>query len=74
MKLYRSRNYPNRWYSYSDSTGWVMFPAESGGWEKRQTARGMDPIDVREVPLQLGLDAGIPDLPNDSKAQLLEAA
>jgi hypothetical protein len=64
MKLYRSRNYPNRWYAYSDSMGWVMFPAETGGWEKRQPARGIDPIDIREVPVHLAFDAGIPGSPN----------
>jgi hypothetical protein len=60
MKLYRSRNYPNRWYAYSVSTGWVMFPAEANGWQKRQTARGMDPVDVRNVPLELAAETGIP--------------
>ena len=63
MKLYKSKNYPNRWYAHSTSTGWVMFPAEAGGWEKRQPARGIDPIDVREVPAELGFDAGIPGSP-----------
>jgi hypothetical protein len=60
MKLYRSKNYPNRWYAYSNLTGWVMFPAESNGWEKRQTARGVDPIDIREVSVQLAFDTGMP--------------
>lgn len=66
MKLYRSRNYPNRWYAHSHSTGWVMFPAELNGWEKRQPARGLDPIDLRQVPVQLGFDAGIPGSPTAS--------
>lgn len=61
MKLYRSRNYPNRWYAFSNVTGWVMFPAEPNGWAKRQRARGVDPIDVREVPLELAADAGLPE-------------
>jgi len=64
MKLYRSRKYPNRWYAFSNSTGWVMFPAEPNGWVKRQPARGVDPIDVREVPLHLASDAGLPDAMN----------
>jgi hypothetical protein len=81
MKLYRSRNYPNRWYAYSESAGWVMFPAVIDGWSKRQPARGIDPIDVREVPVQLAFDAGIPGSPNayvepptTAKADLPEAA
>jgi hypothetical protein len=63
MKLYRSRNYPNRWYAHSASTGWVMFPATANGWEKRQPARGMDPVDVRNVPLALAAGTGIPGAP-----------
>jgi hypothetical protein len=63
MKLYRSRNYPTRWYAYSVSTAWVMFPAEANGWAKRQPARGMDPVDVRNVPLELGAGTGIPGAP-----------
>ena len=60
MKLYCSKNYPNRWYAYSKSTGWVMFPAESGGWAKRQPARGIDPIHIREVAIELAIETGFP--------------
>ena len=59
MKLYRSSKYPKRWFAYSPDTGWVVFPAEAGGWEKRERARGIDPIDVREVSLQLAAETGI---------------
>jgi hypothetical protein len=69
MKLYSSKNYPNRWYAHSNSTGWVMFPAEINGWERRQPARGIDPIDIREVPVQLAFDAGIPVAPNASASR-----
>ena len=61
MKLYKSKMYPNRWYASSSFTGWVMFPAEPNGWAKRQPARGVDPIDVREVPKELAADAGLPE-------------
>ncbi len=64
MRLYRSKNYPERWYAYSASTGWVMFPNAADGWAKRQLARGIDPIDVREVPAKLAFGAGIPGSPN----------
>ncbi len=60
MKLYRSRKYPTRWYAFQPGTGFLMFPAEPGGWEKRQQARGFDPIDVREVPIILAAETGIP--------------
>jgi hypothetical protein len=64
MKLYKSNNYPNRWYAYSLENGWVMFPAVADGWAKRQPARGIDPIHLREVPVELGFSAGIPGSPN----------
>jgi hypothetical protein len=37
-----------------------MFPADIGGWQKREPARGVDPIDMREVPLRMGFNTGIP--------------
>lgn len=70
MKLYRSRRYSNRWYAYSESTGWVMFPATDEGWNKREPARGIDPVDIREVPIQLAFDAGIPGSPTASEVPL----
>jgi hypothetical protein len=54
-----------------------MFPAESGGWEKREPARGIDPLDVREVPLRLGFATGINAVVangGDSDSLLQEAA
>jgi hypothetical protein len=69
MKLYRSRKSPNKWFAYSKTTGWVMFPIEPNGWQKRQPARGIDPIDIREVPVTLAGEAGLP-----SEAQFTEAA
>ena len=53
MKLYRSRKNPTRWIACTPTSGWVVFPAEDGGWHKRQPVRGLDPIDLREVPLDL---------------------
>jgi hypothetical protein len=60
MKLYRSKKYPNRWFAYSPATGWVKFPIEADGWQKREPARGIDPIDIREVPVELAVEAGVP--------------
>ena len=73
MKLYRSRLYPERWYASSITTGWVMFPAVEGGWSKRQPARGVDPITIREEPLYLAFNTGIPGSPTEV-ASLSEAA
>ena len=50
-----------------------MFPAAVGGWDKREPARGIDPMYVREVPLELALNTGITDSPVNS-AFLVEAA
>jgi len=61
MKLYRSRNFPTQWFAFGPGVGWVMFPAEVNGWDKRRPARGLDPVDIREVPLRLGFNTGIPD-------------
>jgi hypothetical protein len=60
MKLYRSAGNPTRWYAYATETGWVMFPKEADGWQKRQPAHSVDPIDIREVPVRLALNTGIP--------------
>ena len=37
-----------------------MFPAEVAGWNKRQPTCGADLIDMREVPLCMGFNTGIP--------------
>ena len=63
MRLYRNKNYPNRWYAFSAQTGWVMFPVAIDGWAKREPARGIDPIQFREVPLHLAVNTGIPGAP-----------
>jgi hypothetical protein len=47
-----------------------MFPAEAGGWEKRQPARALDPLDVREVPLRLAFNTGILDTHTPAEAAL----
>ncbi len=73
MKLYRSTKYPTRWYAFQAGVGWCMFPAEPGGWDKRQPARGIDPIDVREVPLRLAFSTGVPEA-GGSDQRLPEAA
>jgi hypothetical protein len=70
MKLYRSTTNPARWFAFSPSVGWVMFPAAIGGWQNRQPARGMDPVDVREVPLHLGFNAGIPGARKSAQRRL----
>jgi hypothetical protein len=65
LKLYRSTK-DVRWFAFSRKTGWLMFPAEVGGWQKRQPHSGIDPIDMREVPLRMGFNTGIPGAPMSS--------
>ena len=59
IKLYRSATLPLNWIAYVQGTGWMMFPAEENGWEKRRPARGLDPMHLREVPLHLAVNTGV---------------
>ena len=62
MKLY-CRNDDIRWFAFSDRTGWVTFAAEVGGWRKREPVIGREPDGLREVPLRMGFNTGIPGAP-----------
>jgi hypothetical protein len=66
MKLYQSAKHQAQWFAFGPEVGWVMFPAEIGGWARRQTARGIDPLYLREVPLRMGFNTGIPGAPASS--------
>jgi hypothetical protein len=37
-----------------------MFPARSNGWGARRPAHGIDPLHLREVPLRLAFNTGLP--------------
>jgi hypothetical protein len=60
IKLYRDAQHPANWVAYVPTVGWVAFPATENGWEHRAPARGLDPLFLREVPLQKGFAAGLP--------------
>jgi hypothetical protein len=60
IKLYRDALRPKNWVAYIQNVGWVAFPASENGWEHRAPARGLDPLYLREVPLQSGVGAGVP--------------
>jgi hypothetical protein len=64
LKLYRSARDDN-WFAFGSVAGWVTFPAEIGGWQKRQPAPGVDLLDLRESPLRIGFNTGIPGAPGD---------
>jgi hypothetical protein len=66
MNLYRCSKDLTRWFAFGPKTGWVMFPAEVGGWQKRQRSSGIDPIDMQEVPICRGFNTGIPGAPMSS--------
>ena len=61
IKLYRSATHPKQWIAYVEGSGWVMFPARENGWESRQAARGLDPVYLRQVPVQMAGSAGLPE-------------
>ena len=60
IKLYRDAQHPNNWVAYVPNSGWVAFPAAEHGWDHRAPARGLDPLFLREVPLQNAFAAGVP--------------
>ncbi len=61
MKLYRSAVHPGCWVAYVPQSGWVVFPAREHGWEERRPARGLDPVHLRQVRLELAAPTGIMD-------------
>jgi len=63
MKLYRSGTHFRQWFAFGPEIGWVTFPAEVGGWEKRQPISGIDKFDLSELPLRMGFNTGIPGAP-----------
>ena len=59
-KLYMSVDDSRYWIAYTPETGYVIFPAEIDGWNKRTQLRGFDPLRMREVPTKLGFNTGFP--------------
>jgi hypothetical protein len=59
IKLYTSAKHPQHWIAHVPGTGWMMFPAQENGWQRRQPARGLDPMHVREVLLSLAVNTGL---------------
>ena len=59
MKLYSSVAYPKHWIAYIPDGGWVVFPNQEGGWEQRKPVRGLDPIHLRAVPLEMAARTGL---------------
>ena len=59
-RLYSSADHERLWIAYTDAVGYVIFPAEEGGWFKRKPFHGLDPLSTREVPVQLASNTGFP--------------
>ena len=60
LRRYRSIK-DMRWFVFDPETGWVIFPAEGGGWQKRQPSSGINNTDMREVSLSHGIQYGNPE-------------
>jgi hypothetical protein len=60
IKLYRSMLHPKYWIASVPGAGWMAFPARDNGWQQRQAARGLDPLHLREVPIGLAANTGVP--------------
>lgn len=71
MKLYRSTIDVTRWFVSGPATGWVTFPAEINGWRKRQPVLTVNRFDLREVPLRMGFNTGLPGAPVSNKVPML---
>ena len=67
MRLFRSAKHDAHWFASGPKIGWVIFPAEIGGWSKRHPAHRTDLVEVCEVPLRLGFNTGIPGAPMHGK-------
>jgi hypothetical protein len=61
VKLYRSTAHLHHWIAYADDIGWVVFPAQVNGWNRRQAATGLHPGSLFEIPLWLAFNKGLPD-------------
>jgi hypothetical protein len=59
VKLYRSAGYLYDWVAYRDDLGWVLFPAEQGGWARRRPAPPLAVDQLSQVPVWLSFNTGL---------------
>ena len=59
-RLYRSAKDLEHWFVHDEPTGWVKFPARIDGWADRKAIRTVRGLDLREVPLRLSFNTGLP--------------
>jgi len=60
LRMYRSSRDLEHWYVLEDSGAWVNFPARANGWADRRPVRTVYGLDLREVPLWLSFNTGLP--------------
>jgi hypothetical protein len=60
MRLFWSKRYLKHWIAFSEATGLVIFPAEIDGWQKRQPADEVLAEELREIPVRMAANAGMP--------------
>lgn len=70
-RLYRSARDLQHWFVFEESLGWVRFPARINGWAERRPIGAVCGLDLREVPLWLSFNTG---LPVESRARKLHLA
>lgn len=59
-RLFWSPDHQHHWVAHTSASGFVMFPAELGGWAKRTPARGVNFDRLHEVPVRLAFNTGFP--------------
>jgi len=59
IRLYISKLHPRQWVAHIEGSGWVVFPVRENGWADRRPARGLDPLHLRQVPLESAANTGI---------------
>lgn len=71
-RLYRSSRDLQHWYVYEDSMGWMSFPARENGWAERRPVASVQGLELREVPLWLSFNTGLPE--RQRRRRLVRAA
>jgi hypothetical protein len=59
-RLYRSAKDLEHWFVFDESIGWVTFPARIDGWAARRPLRTVYGLGLRQVPLWLSFNTGLP--------------
>ena len=59
-KLFWSADHQHHWVAYTPAAGYVVFPAEEGGWTKRKPLPNPDFSRLHEVPARMAFNTGFP--------------